>query len=206
MWELPGLEPVERDLGPAVATVWALYEGNFKDACVMDWTQEQATMERSERLQVISLSHQRWCADDHLVHAGREREHIVDRYTTLDPTIIAACMVWNIVSGGSGNGAMAQARRPPRGPQPGDLQNPYRPRGLGARSLRGLPRWRRTGATVGSALNWGAAHLPATLAGGAALLGNALIRRGVEPGVNLLSPRLGAVIDTSVEYPPIDLP
>jgi len=57
LWsELPGpFEPIERDLGPAVAAVWALYEGTFKDACVMDWTQEQATMELAARLQVISL-------------------------------------------------------------------------------------------------------------------------------------------------------
>ena len=35
LWsELPGpFEPIERNLGPAV---WALYEGTFKDACVMD--------------------------------------------------------------------------------------------------------------------------------------------------------------------------
>ena len=38
-------EPIEHDLGPAVAAVWALYEGTFRDACVMDRTQEQATME-----------------------------------------------------------------------------------------------------------------------------------------------------------------
>jgi len=35
--ELPGpFEPIERDLGPAVAAVWALYESTFKNACVMD--------------------------------------------------------------------------------------------------------------------------------------------------------------------------
>jgi len=33
-------EPIERDLGPAVAAVWALYESAFKDDCVMDWTRE----------------------------------------------------------------------------------------------------------------------------------------------------------------------
>ena len=61
LWgELPGpFEPIERDLGPAVAAVWALYEGTFKDASVMDWTLEQATMEIAARLQVISLGHQR---------------------------------------------------------------------------------------------------------------------------------------------------
>jgi len=54
--ELPGpFEPIERDLGPAVAVVWALYESTFKDVCVMGWTQEQATMELTARLQVISL-------------------------------------------------------------------------------------------------------------------------------------------------------
>jgi len=58
--ELPGpFEPIERDLGPAVAAVWALYEGTFKDACVMNWTLEQTTMELAARLQVISLGHQR---------------------------------------------------------------------------------------------------------------------------------------------------
>jgi len=60
---LPGpLEPIERDLGPAVAAVWALYEGTFKDACVMDWTQEQATMELAARLRIINLGR---------THAGR---------------------------------------------------------------------------------------------------------------------------------------
>jgi hypothetical protein len=58
--ELPGpFEPIERDLGPAVAAVWALYEGTFRDACVMDWTQEEATTELAARLQVISLGHQK---------------------------------------------------------------------------------------------------------------------------------------------------
>jgi hypothetical protein len=54
--ERPGpFEPIERDLGPAVAAVRALYESTFKDACVMDWTQEQATTELAERLRVTSL-------------------------------------------------------------------------------------------------------------------------------------------------------
>jgi len=58
--ELPSpFEPIERDLGPAIAAVWALYESTFKDSCVMDWTQEQATMELAARLQAISLGHQR---------------------------------------------------------------------------------------------------------------------------------------------------
>ena len=56
--ELPGpFEPIERDLGPAVAAVWALYESTFRNACVMDWTLDQATMELTARLQVISLGH-----------------------------------------------------------------------------------------------------------------------------------------------------
>jgi hypothetical protein len=61
LWgELPGpFKPIERDLGPAVAAVWALYESTFKDACVMDWTREQATMELAARLQVISLGDQK---------------------------------------------------------------------------------------------------------------------------------------------------
>lgn len=58
--QLPGpFEPIERDLGPAIAVVWALYEGTFKDACVMDWTREQATLELAARLQVISLGRTR---------------------------------------------------------------------------------------------------------------------------------------------------
>ena len=40
-----------------VAAVWALYQSTFKNACVMGWTQEQATMELTARLQVISLGH-----------------------------------------------------------------------------------------------------------------------------------------------------
>ena len=61
LWgELPGpFEPIERDLGPAVAAVWALYESTFKDACVMDWTLTETTMELTARLQVISLGHQK---------------------------------------------------------------------------------------------------------------------------------------------------
>jgi hypothetical protein len=57
---LPGpFEPIQRDLGPAVAAVWALYESTLKDACVMDWTQEQATMELVARLEVIRLGRQK---------------------------------------------------------------------------------------------------------------------------------------------------
>jgi hypothetical protein len=53
------LSPIERDLGPAIAAVWALYESTFRDACVMDWTQEQATMELTARLQVITVGCQK---------------------------------------------------------------------------------------------------------------------------------------------------
>jgi len=61
LWgELPGpFEPIERDLGTAVAAVWAVYEGTFKAACVMDWTLEEAQMEIAARLQVVSLGQQR---------------------------------------------------------------------------------------------------------------------------------------------------
>jgi len=52
-------EPIERDLGPAVAAVWALYESTFKDACGMDWMLEEATTELSARLQVISLGREK---------------------------------------------------------------------------------------------------------------------------------------------------
>src|SRR5262249_5548063 len=53
---LPGpFEPIQRDVGPAVAAVWALYVSTFRDACVMDWTQAQATMELAARLEVVSL-------------------------------------------------------------------------------------------------------------------------------------------------------
>jgi hypothetical protein len=57
--ELRGpFEPIERDLGPAVAVVWALYENTCNDASVIEWTQEQATMELTARLQAINLGHQ----------------------------------------------------------------------------------------------------------------------------------------------------
>ena len=51
--------PIEHDLGSAVAAVWALYENTFRDACVMDWTQEQATGELTARLLAISLGRDR---------------------------------------------------------------------------------------------------------------------------------------------------
>jgi hypothetical protein len=53
------LSPIERDLGRAIAAVWALYESTFRDACVMDWKQEQATMELTARLQLVSLGQQK---------------------------------------------------------------------------------------------------------------------------------------------------
>lgn len=44
---LPGpFEPLERDLGLAIAAVRALYESAFKDACVMDWTSVAAHLAR----------------------------------------------------------------------------------------------------------------------------------------------------------------
>jgi hypothetical protein len=42
-------------LGLAIAAAWALYDSTLKDTCVMDWTQEQATMELAARLEMISL-------------------------------------------------------------------------------------------------------------------------------------------------------
>jgi hypothetical protein len=52
-------ELIERDLGPVIAAVWALYESAVKDACVMDWTLDEATMVLTARPQVISLGHQK---------------------------------------------------------------------------------------------------------------------------------------------------
>jgi hypothetical protein len=49
------LEPIAKDLGNAVAPVLAIYETTFRDACVMEWTLEETTMELSARLQLISL-------------------------------------------------------------------------------------------------------------------------------------------------------
>jgi hypothetical protein len=34
----------------AIAAIWALYESTFKDACVMDWTRDEATVELTARL------------------------------------------------------------------------------------------------------------------------------------------------------------
>ena len=51
--------PIERDLGPAVAAVWALCESTFKHACVVDRTQEEAAMELTTRLQMINLGRQK---------------------------------------------------------------------------------------------------------------------------------------------------
>jgi hypothetical protein len=52
-------ELIERDLGPVIAAVWALYESAVKDACVMDWALDEATMVLTARPQVISLGHQK---------------------------------------------------------------------------------------------------------------------------------------------------
>src|SRR3954449_2642244 len=49
------LEPIEKDLGAAVAVVWAVYESTFRDACVMEWSLEQATAEVKERLLTVTL-------------------------------------------------------------------------------------------------------------------------------------------------------
>jgi hypothetical protein len=49
------LEPIAKDLGTAVAAVLAIYESTFRDACVMEWTLEETTMEMTARLQLVSL-------------------------------------------------------------------------------------------------------------------------------------------------------
>jgi hypothetical protein len=49
------LEPIAKDLGTAVAPVLAIYESTFRDACVMEWTLEETTMEMTARLQLVSL-------------------------------------------------------------------------------------------------------------------------------------------------------
>ena len=49
------LEPIVKDLSTAVAAVLSIYETTFRDACVMDWTLEETTMELSARLQVVSI-------------------------------------------------------------------------------------------------------------------------------------------------------
>jgi hypothetical protein len=48
-------EPIAKDLGIAVAPALAIYESTFRDACVMEWTLEEATMELSARLQSVSI-------------------------------------------------------------------------------------------------------------------------------------------------------
>lgn len=49
------LGPIVKDLGPAIAAVWAVYQATLQDAFVMEWTLEQATMELADRLAPISL-------------------------------------------------------------------------------------------------------------------------------------------------------
>src|SRR3954471_1871845 len=44
------LEPIEKDLGAAVAVVWAVYESTFRDACVMEWSLQEATSKLAQRL------------------------------------------------------------------------------------------------------------------------------------------------------------
>ena len=46
---------VEKDLGAAVAVVWAVYESTFRDACVMEWTLEETTAEVKQRLITVTL-------------------------------------------------------------------------------------------------------------------------------------------------------
>ena len=48
-------EPIVKDLGTAVAAVLALYECTFRDACVMEWTLEETTMELTGRLRLVTL-------------------------------------------------------------------------------------------------------------------------------------------------------
>jgi hypothetical protein len=49
------LEPIVKDLGTAVLAVLAVYEATFRDACVMEWTLEEVTMELAARLQAGSF-------------------------------------------------------------------------------------------------------------------------------------------------------
>jgi len=49
------LEPIEKDLGAAVAVVWAVYESTFRDACVMGWTLAETISEVADRLKVVTL-------------------------------------------------------------------------------------------------------------------------------------------------------
>ena len=39
-----------KDLGTAIAPALAIYENTFRDACVMEWTLEETTMELIARL------------------------------------------------------------------------------------------------------------------------------------------------------------
>ena len=48
-------EPIVKDLGTTVAAVLALYECTFRDACVMEWTYEETTMELTARLRVVNI-------------------------------------------------------------------------------------------------------------------------------------------------------
>jgi len=66
--ESPGpFEPIERALGPAIATVWALYERTSRDACTVDWTQaELSSSPRGCRSSTVgasgvSLACELWC-------------------------------------------------------------------------------------------------------------------------------------------------
>src|SRR3954464_4048732 len=49
------LEPIEKDLGAAVAVVWAICESTFRDACVMDWTLAETSAEVKQRLMAVPL-------------------------------------------------------------------------------------------------------------------------------------------------------
>lgn len=49
------LGPVVKDLGLAIAAVWAIYEATLQDAFVMEWTLEQAIMELTDRLKMVSI-------------------------------------------------------------------------------------------------------------------------------------------------------
>lgn len=48
-------EPIEHDLDSSIASVWCLCETTFRIACVVDLTQDDAIMELTTRVQVISL-------------------------------------------------------------------------------------------------------------------------------------------------------
>jgi hypothetical protein len=49
------LGPIVKDLGGAVAAVWAVYQATLQDAFVMEWTPEQTNMELADRLKAVSL-------------------------------------------------------------------------------------------------------------------------------------------------------